>query len=73
MMRAKSRRAVAGAVVGDDALEVVDAVGGEPDLRPGQKSGCRGALLVSERLGVGEPGEAVDRGVEVYVATLRAR
>ena len=48
--------AVAGAVVGDDAVDVGDAVRGEPDLRAGQERGGGGALLVGERLGVGESG-----------------
>lgn len=30
--------AVASAIVGDDPVDVVDAVGGEPDLRPGEES-----------------------------------
>jgi hypothetical protein len=52
--------AVAGAVVGDDAVEVGDAVGGEPDLGAGQERGSGVALLVGQWLGVGESGEPVD-------------
>src|SRR6266487_5370040 len=38
--------AVAGAVVGDDAVDVGDAVGGEPDLGSGEECGCGRPLLV---------------------------
>jgi hypothetical protein len=39
---------VAGAVVGDDAVNVGDAAGGEPDLGSGEECGCGRALLVVE-------------------------
>ncbi|WP_398928997.1 hypothetical protein [Streptomyces sp. Ag109_O5-1] len=47
--------AVASAIVGDDPVDVVDAVGGEPDLRPGKESSSRRALHITERFCVGEP------------------
>lgn len=47
--------AVASAIVGDDPVDVVDAVGGEPDLRPGEESSSRRALLIAQRFCVGEP------------------
>jgi hypothetical protein len=37
---------VAGAVVGHDTVDLGDAVGGEPGVRPGQERGCGAALLV---------------------------
>lgn len=64
--------AVAGTVVGDDAVDVGDAVRGEPHLGPGQERGGGLALLISERLGVGESGEPVDDGVQVDIAASRA-
>lgn len=47
--------AVASAIVGDDPVDVVDAVGGEPDLRPGEESSSRRALLIPQRFCVSEP------------------
>jgi hypothetical protein len=41
--------AVASAIVGDDPVDVFDAVGGEPDLRPGEESSSCRALLVAQR------------------------
>jgi hypothetical protein len=62
---------VAGAVVGHDAVDLGDSVCGEPDLRPCEERGCGGALLVGQRFGVSQTGEAVDDGVQVDVAALR--
>jgi hypothetical protein len=64
--------AVAGAVVGDDAVDVGDAVGGEPDLGSGEECGCGRALLVVEWFGVGQSGEPVHDGVQVEVTGLGA-
>jgi hypothetical protein len=44
--------AVAGAVVGDDPLDVVDAVGGEPHPRSVHESDCGDCLFVGECFGV---------------------
>src|SRR5215217_9294607 len=60
--------AVAGAVVGDDPLNVGDAVRGEP--HPGavhETDGGDGSFVVKS-LGVGEPGESVDGGMQIDVA-----
>lgn len=65
-------RAVAGPVVGDDPVDVRDAVRCEPDLGSGQERSSGGSLLVRQRLGVGEPGESVDGRMQVGMATLRA-
>ncbi len=62
---------VAGSVVCDDAVDVADAVGGEPDLCTGEERGGGCALLVGQRLGVGESGESVDDGMQVDVAAFR--
>ena len=42
-------------------VDVVDAVGGEPDLRPGKESSSRRALLIVQRFCVGEPCHASPR------------
>ncbi len=47
--------AVASAFVGDDPVNAVDAVGGEPDLRQGEESSSCRALLITQRFCVGEP------------------
>jgi hypothetical protein len=46
--------AVASAIVGDDPVNVVDAVNSEPGLRPGEESSSRRALLIAQRFCVGE-------------------
>src|SRR5699024_5715597 len=65
-------RAVAGPVVGDDPVDVGDAVRCEPDLGSGQERSSGGPLLVGQRLGVGESRESVDGRMRVGVAALRA-
>jgi hypothetical protein len=65
-------RAIARTVVCDDPVDMVDPVGCEPDLRSGQKRRSGRSLLVTERLGAGEPGEAVDCRMQVGVSALRA-
>src|SRR4029450_13002230 len=60
--------AVAGAVVGDDPGDPVDAVGGAERPRSGHKSDRGAGLLVGQVLGVGQPGEPVHGGVQVDVA-----
>src|SRR5699024_5705565 len=64
--------AVAVPVVGDDPVDVCDAVSGEPDLGSGQERCSSGSLLVGQGLGVGESGEPVDGRVQVRVAAFRA-
>lgn len=54
--------AVAGPVVGDDPVDVRDAVGGEPDLGSAQERCSGGSLLVGQGLGVGESVGGVPRG-----------
>lgn len=46
---------VAGPVVGDDPLDSVDAMGGEP--RPGavHESNGRDSLFIAESFGIGQP------------------
>lgn len=55
---------VAGAIVGDDAVDVADAVGGEECLRSVHESDCVTAFS-SQGFGVGEAGVSVDSGVQV--------
>lgn len=59
---------IAGSVVGDDPLDHIDAVRGEPCRRALKESGCSHSLFIVKDLGVGEPGVTVDRGVEVDVS-----
>ncbi len=61
--------AVAGAVVGHDALHV-DAMLGEPGDRSFQERDAGGAFLVGEDLDVGEAAGVVDRDVDVLPAGL---
>jgi hypothetical protein len=63
-------RAVAGAVVADDALDG-DAVAGVPGVRAVQERGCGVFALVGQDLCVGEPGVVVQGGVQVAVAQDR--
>src|SRR5690606_19019905 len=65
-------RAVAGAVVGHDPLELRDAVGREPCSRPVEESDCGHGFLVGQCLGVSEPRVAVDRRVQEDIAGLHA-
>ena len=55
-------RAIAGAVVGEDALDR-DAQRREPGNRATKDAGRGGATLVGQDLGVGEPGGVVDGDV----------
>src|SRR5215213_8273491 len=59
---------VTGSVVGDHSSDAGDAVGGEPGPGAGPEPdrGVRG--LIRQVLGVGEPGEPVDRRMQVDVA-----
>jgi hypothetical protein len=60
--------AVAGTVVGDDPVDMLDAVAGE-ERAGAVGEGDRGAgLFVGQGFGVGQAGEPVDRGVQVGVA-----
>src|SRR5205814_6949218 len=60
--------AVGEGVVGDDALDGGDAVGGEVGGGAEREAGGGGAFFVRQDLGVGEPGVVVDGGVDVVVA-----
>ena len=64
---------VTGAVIGDNPLDAVDAVGGEEDAGPVHESDCRDGLLVIKGFGVGESGIAIDRRMQVHVAGAGAR
>ena len=46
--------AVAGTVVGDDPLDVDDAVGGEPDPGAVHETDCSNGFFVLKRFGVSE-------------------
>ena len=59
--------AVAGAVVGDDPLDVDDAVGGKPDPGTVHETDCGDSFLIGQGLGVGQSGEPIDGGVQVDV------
>ena len=61
---------VVAAVVGDQSRDPSDAVGGEEHACAVEEGDGRRSGLVLERLGVGQAGEPVDRGVEVGVADL---
>src|SRR5699024_4351285 len=63
---------VARPVVGNDTVDVGDAVGCEPDFGSGQERRRGGSLLIRQRLCVGESGEAVDGRVQVGVTAFRA-
>lgn len=54
--------AVAAAVIGDDPLDAVDPVRGEPDPGPVHELDCRDGLFITERFGVRQPGASVDGG-----------
>jgi hypothetical protein len=55
---------VAGTVVGDDPLDPGDAVRGEKRSGPEHEPDRGDRFLVVEGFGVGQPGVAVDRGVQ---------
>lgn len=59
--------AVAGAVVGDDAVDVVDAASGEPYSRAVHESDCCNCFLVIEGFGVSQPAQSVDPECAVEV------
>ena len=63
---------VAGTVVGQDALDMGDALGGEPCLRsvPERGGGCFG--FVGQDFGVGQPAVIVEGGVKVGIAEIGA-
>jgi hypothetical protein len=52
-------------VVGDDPLDLLDAVLGEVRGSSGQESGRGGAFLVGVDLGIREAGVVIDRGMDV--------
>ncbi len=60
--------AVAGAVVGDDPLQVDADASGTRLRLVRQNAGCGDGLLVVEDLGVDDAGAVIDRGVQVAVA-----
>jgi len=72
-MRSGTRPSAVGeGVVGDHAVDRVDAVGGEVGGGAGQE-GCGGdAFLVRVDLGVGQSGVVIDGGVDVVVADRAA-
>ena len=51
--------ALAGTVVGDDPLDVDDAVGGEPDPGTVHETDCGDGFPIGQGLGVGQSGEPV--------------
>src|SRR4051794_21975166 len=65
--------AVAGAVVGDDPLDAVDTVSGEPYTSAVHESDCRDCLFIVERFGVGQSGVAVDRRMQIHIPSPRSR
>src|SRR5215468_6947292 len=62
-------RPVAGAVVGQDAVDL-DAHGREPGRGAAPEPGCGVPLLVGMDLAVGQAGVVVDGGVDVAVAQV---
>jgi hypothetical protein len=54
-------------VVAEQPLDA-DPLVGDPAQRPSEEAGRGGALLVGQRLGVGQPGAVVDRHVQGVVA-----
>jgi hypothetical protein len=65
--------AIAGAVVGDQAVDVGDDVTGEERPRAVDESDRGPGGLVGQRFGVGQAGVAVDGGVQVGVAARPPR
>lgn len=59
-------------VVGHDAGDPADAVSGEKGAGPVEEADGSGGGLIGQMLGVGQPGEAIDDGVQVDVAALGA-
>lgn len=61
---------VAGAVVGHDPMDVIDAMGGEPELRTCKERCSGGAPLICQWFCVGQSREPIDDGVKVHIATI---